>query len=122
MSRKIICNLFLREPGTGVGVVFVPAGSELPDWATDLVGPHVYETSGDTLSTPANVEPTQPVTPVEVAPPTAAPQEEPVRPDNGASLATWKKYAKEAHGLTFDRNVQRDDIIAAVDEIEQGQE
>lgn len=111
MAEVLKQNVLLRkEPPHGEIFTFV-AGQELPDWAKDRVGKHLFEDARASKTEAKEVERNLPVAP-EVIP---EDESEVTVPARGASAAAWKKFAKEANVQIPDR-AKRDEIIALVEE------
>lgn len=112
MARKLTAGVVVRHPGSGV-VVFLPEGSELPEWAESRVGDHVLTAEAATTRSNDTSEPE--LTPAQtntfaatqavnsVPPPKAGP---------GSSRARWVEYAA-AYGIAVTDDETRDEIIAA---------
>ncbi len=99
MARKLTENVILRNPDRG-DPVFLPAGSEVPDWAEGQVGDHVLESesgAGSGSDTPDG----EPL--VGSPPPQAGP---------GSGRTAWMDYAID-HNVRVRDDAPRDDIIAA---------
>ena len=99
MARKLTENVILRHPDRG-DPVFLPAGSEVPEWATDLVGDHVLE-SGSGAESRSDAADGEPL--VGSPPPQAGP---------GSGRSAWFNYA-DTHDVRVRDDTTRDDIIAA---------
>ena len=84
MARRLTAGVVVRHPGSGVPVFLAPE-SDLPDWASGLVGAHALD--GDLPDPP---------------------------PQHGAgsSKTAWADYASAA-GVDVGAHASRDDIIAA---------
>jgi hypothetical protein len=46
MGRKLAASTVVTNPNTGAPTV-IEAGAEVPDWATDLIEDHLYESEAD---------------------------------------------------------------------------
>ena len=97
MAHRLTENVILRNPDRG-DPVFLPAGSEVPDWAEGQVGDHVLESGSGPESDATVGEPL-----VGSPPPQAGP---------GSGRTTWLDYAI-AHDVRVRDDTTRDDIIAA---------
>jgi hypothetical protein len=91
MSSHLTAGVVVRHPGSGT-VIFLPEGSDLPEWAEALVGDHVL-TAQTVAADTVTAEP----------PPKAGP---------GSSRARWVEYAA-ANGIAVTDDETRDEIIAA---------
>lgn len=109
MGRKLTCNVFLPNPAGDLSpLVAFLAGEELPEWAEDLVGPHVFEKA------PKAEKSTKERIPSGLKEEPKAPPEFKV-PSAKAAIATWKKFAKDAYGIqNLPENITRDEVIAEV--------
>ena len=97
MARKLTDNVLVRDPAAG-GSTLLTAGSELPDWASDLVGDHVLESDeGQSDEGQSDDDPDTP-------PPALA--------GPGGSRAKWADYAR-TKGVAVGTDASREDIIAA---------
>ena len=96
MARKLTAGVILRHPERG-DPVFLPVGSEVPDWAEGQVGDHVLESGSESGPTPDR----EPL--VGSPPPQAGP---------GSGRTTWLDYAI-THDVRVRDDTTRDDIIAA---------
>ena len=103
MARKLTENVILRNPDRG-DPVFLPAGSEVPEWAEGLVGDHVLESGSGPASGPASGSDAPDGEPfVDPPPPQAGP---------GSGRSAWFNYA-DTHDVRVRDDTTRDDIIAA---------
>lgn len=94
----------------GLEVVALLAGTKVPDWAEDqLTSPHLF-TVEEVEAVPSTGGPGKlpnpPKRPEE-------PEEELEVPSAGASVATWRKFAKH-HDIEIPSKASRDEIIEAV--------
>lgn len=108
MGRKLTQNVFLPNPDSTVGpLIAFLAGDELPEWAQELVGDHVYEKPKEKVETKKGKIPSVPKK-----------EEEPAEfevPLAKASLPAWKSFAKKAYKLEgFPQNITREEVIAEI--------
>lgn len=99
---RLTAGVVLRRPDTGERV-FLPTGSDLPEWASGLVGPHVLDGATTTERPPA--EPAAPKPDGPKPPPKAG---------SGSGRAKWAEYAA-AHGVEVTDDMSRDEIVDAVE-------
>lgn len=99
MARKLTAGVMLNHPGTGARV-FLPTGSDLPTWATGLVGGHVLTADSQTEAGPVAV---------------VASGKPPRKSGPGSSAAAWRKYAADREVQVPD-DADRDQVIVALDE------
>lgn len=101
MPGKLTANVVVRHPESG-SPAFLPEGSDLPDWAADLVGDHVLagEATGDEPEhgSESHSEPVGDPPPIAGA---------------GSSKARWADYAR-ANGVEVSDGASRDEIVDAV--------
>lgn len=90
MGRVLTAGVAVRPPGGG-NPVFLPSGSEVPEWATELVGEHVLEPTDDNGDNDAD------------PPPQSGP---------GSLRSRWLEYASQ-HNVPVRDDATREDIIAA---------
>lgn len=102
---RLTAGVALRHPGTGVPV-FLPAGTDVPDWATGRIGAHVLDAG------PPPKTMTAPITSLGPAATSAPKPSPPSRSGAGSGRAKWADYAT-AHGVTVTGDMSRDDIVAA---------
>lgn len=76
------------------GVVVLREGTEVPEWAEDLVGDHLFDAEDDFP------EPAGPT--------------EPPRAGRGSGVEAWTEYA-EGLDIEVPEGASRDDVIALVD-------
>lgn len=102
MSRKLTAGVIVRHPGRG-SLVFLPSGSELPEWATRLVGDHALTPDEATQAIAEETDPEGPASTTDAGPPP--------RSGTGSGRAAWAAYATSA-GVEIADKASRDDIIA----------
>lgn len=93
MGKVLNDNTVVRNPATGAPVL-LPEGSELPEWAEDLVGQHLLVVEAAATSVPSQDE----------EPPLGGP---------GSSREAWAAYAEQL-GVAVDDEMSRDDIVDAI--------
>jgi hypothetical protein len=86
----------LRDPETGNTVHFTP-DDDVPDWAAEQIDNPDIWADGDADGDDSG---------------------EPPRAGKGSGRDAWAAYA-ESLGVEFDEDATRDDIIAAVDEVQE---
>lgn len=113
MGRVLNARTVVRNPQT-TAVVSLPAGTEVPAWAEDLVGDHLTTGGLAAAGGEATNPPVVPVDPPE-APENPAPSvSAPPRAGRGSGFDAWKAHA-ESLGIEVPDDAQRDDVIELVD-------
>lgn len=99
MVPTLTAGVALRHPGTGA-VVFLPTGSELPEWAAVQVGSHVL-VEGPDAPRPGKTSVRK--RPAGVPPPKVG---------AGSGRVRWAGYAAD-NGVEVDEAWSRDEVVAA---------
>lgn len=113
MGKVLLHNVVLREnPPTGPIVTFL-AGAEVPDWALEQCGEHLFT---DAPAPKPEVSQEKPTVALPEEPPAPAPQPETLEvPKARASAATWRAFAEKI-GVELAGSESRDEIVALVRE------
>lgn len=108
MGKVLKHNVMLRRNPPAGEVSSFKAGDTLPDWAEDRVGEHLFEDARGEVE-PKEVERKLP------EPPAVKPEAEKELevPSRKKSVATWRKFAKEA-GVELPAKANREEIIEKV--------
>lgn len=111
---KVLKRAVALRPNTSSRVEVFFAGQELPDWAENLVGEHLF--TEEKTPNPSQVGPKKTGLPTpppkEEVKPAATKRSE--VPSKSASKATWKKFADQ-HGVEVPEDASRDDIVLRVE-------
>lgn len=112
MGKKLTVNIFLPNPDGALGSLeSFKAGEELPAWAEELVGDHVFED-------PAKPAPSAPRGRI---PSVEKKKQEQVRqdiPTAKAGIAKWKSFAKNVANIDdLPQSITREEIIERVIEV-----